>query len=297
MIFNGISAFPITPMSDERVDDTAYSQVLGRLIDAQVDSICALGSTGLYPYLNAQEKHHAISTAVEMAGDIPVLVGIGSLRLRDVLVNAEQAEQLGAKGLLLAPISYQRLFDEEVYELYRRVSESVSTPICVYDNPAATHFTFSDQLHAEVAKLKMVQSIKFPGMQFEGQGQRRVQQLKKLVPDNVTIGVSGDAFTANGIQSGCDVWYSVLAGLFPRTAQHLFEQAKLCNPEQAKQLSQKYDQLWQLFSDNLGGMRVMASAAELLGFAESPCLPAPLTGLNSESKLVLQKLISELELA
>ncbi|MEZ8321853.1 dihydrodipicolinate synthase family protein, partial [Vibrio splendidus] len=141
MIFNGISAFPITPMSDERVDDTAYSQVLGRLIDAQVDSICALGSTGLYPYLNAQEKHHAISTAVEMAGDIPVLVGIGSLRLRDVLVNAEQAEQLGAKGLLLAPISYQRLFDEEVYELYRRVSESVSTPICVYDNPAATHFT------------------------------------------------------------------------------------------------------------------------------------------------------------
>ncbi|MFA0648310.1 dihydrodipicolinate synthase family protein, partial [Vibrio cyclitrophicus] len=56
MIFKGISAFPITPMSDERIDVTAYSQILGRLINARVDSICALGSTGLYPYLNASEK-------------------------------------------------------------------------------------------------------------------------------------------------------------------------------------------------------------------------------------------------
>lgn len=297
MIFKGISAFPITPMSDERIDVSAYSQVLGRLINAGVDSICTLGSTGLYPYLNASEKHNAIATAVEVAGDIPVLAGIGSLRLRDVLANAEQAEQLGVKGLLLAPISYQRLFDEEVYELYRRVSESVSVPICVYDNPAATHFTFSHELHAEIAKLKMVKSIKFPGAQFEDQGVCRVQALRKLLPGNVTIGVSGDVFASNGIQAGCDVWYSVLAGFFPLTALHLFKQAKICSPEQAKELSLRYDRLWQLFSDNLGGMRVMVSAAELLGYAESPCLPAPLTGLNNESKLILQELISELELA
>ncbi|CAM2876851.1 dihydrodipicolinate synthase family protein [Vibrio neptunius] len=297
MIFQGISAFPITPISNEQVDTEAYYKILGRLVDAKVDSICALGSTGLYPYLNAKEKHAAISTAVEMAGSTPVLAGIGALRLRDVLANAQQAEQLGVKGLLLAPLSYQRLFDEEVYELYRCVSDNVSVPICVYDNPSATHFTFSDQLHAEIAKLKMVQSIKFPGAQFKNQGQDRVQTLKELVPEKVTIGVSGDAFASMGIQSGCDVWYSVLAGLFPRTAKHLFEQAKQSDPEQAKQLSLKYEKLWQLFSDNLGGMRVMVSAAELLGYAESPCLPAPLTGLDSESKLQLKNLISELDLA
>ena len=62
-------------------------------------------------------------------------------------------------------------------------------------------------------------------------------------------------------------------------------------------LSLKYEKLWQLFSDNLGGMRVMVSAAELLGYAESPCLPAPLSGLDSKSKIQLQNLISELDLA
>lgn len=297
MIFRGISAFPITPMTNERVDAGAYARVVSRLVDAKVDSICALGSTGLYPYLNAKEKQIAISTAVEVAGGIPVFAGIGSLRLRDVLANAEQAEKLGVKGLLLAPLSYQRLFDEEVYELYRRVSESVSIPICVYDNPAATHFTFSDQLHAEIAKLTMVQSIKFPGVQFEEHGQRRVTALREMVPNNVTIGVSGDAFACAGIQSGCDVWYSVLAGLFPRTARYLFEQARQSSPEQAIQLSRRYDKLWQLFANNLGGMRVMASTAELLGYVESPCLPAPLTGLDDESKRLMQSLISQLDLA
>ncbi|MFA0722158.1 dihydrodipicolinate synthase family protein, partial [Vibrio sp. 10N.222.49.E5] len=102
---------------------------------------------------------------------------------------------------------------------------------------------------------------------------------------------------SNGIQAGCDVWYSVLAGLFPLTALYLFKQAKISSPAQAKELSLRYDRLWQLFSDNLGAMRVMVSAAEILGYAESPCLPTPLTGLDSESKLILQEIISELDLA
>lgn len=295
-MFTGLSAFPITPFTDDQIDHSAYANLINRLADVQIDSICALGSTGLYPYLNTKEKEQAIQIAVEHADHIPVLAGIGSLRLRDVLANAEQAEKLGVKGLLLAPLSYQRLTQEEVYELYRRVAEQVSVPICVYDNPPATHFTFTDELHTEIAKLDMIKSIKFPGMPFEKNGEQRIQQLKAILPSDVTIGVSGDVFAPSGIQSGCDIWYSVLAGLFPRTAQHIFYRAQQCSSKQATELSKKFDPLWDLFSENLGGMRVMASAAEILGYAEAPCLPAPLTGLNTESQVILQKLISELEL-
>ena len=116
-MFTGLSAFPITPFTDDQIDHSAYANLINRLADVQIDSICALGSTGLYPYLNTKEKEQAIQIAVEHADHIPVLAGIGSLRLRDVLTNAEQAEKLGVKGLLLAPLSYQRLTQEEVYEL------------------------------------------------------------------------------------------------------------------------------------------------------------------------------------
>ncbi|MBD1557838.1 dihydrodipicolinate synthase family protein [Vibrio sp. S9_S30] len=295
-MFTGLSGFPITPFTHERLDHTAYANLINRLVDANLDSICALGSTGLYPYLNTEEKEQAIRIAVEHTEHVPVLAGIGSLRLRDVLANAEQAEKLGVKGLLLAPLSYQRLTEDEVYELYRRVAEQVSVPICVYDNPPATHFTFTDELHAEIAKLAMIKSIKFPGMPFEDNGEQRIQQLKAILPPDVTIGVSGDAFAPSGIQSGCDIWYSVLAGLFPRTAQYIFQHAQQCTASQATELSLNYAPLWDLFSQNLGGMRVMATAAEILGYTEAPCLPAPLTGLDLDSQARLHTLISELEL-
>ncbi len=295
-MFTGVSAFPITPLNRDTFSHNHYAKIINRVADAGVNSICAMGSTGLYPYLNHAEKQSVIQIAVEHSQDIPVLVGIGSLRLREVLENADQAQRLGAKGLLLAPISYQRLSDDEVFFLYQEVSRHTDLPICVYDNPAATHFTFSDELHFEIAKLKNIASIKFPGMAFDINGEERVETLRKQLPASVKIGVSGDAFAASGIQSGCDVWYSVLAGLFPRTALHLYHQAKQCTPTQAIALSKQYQDLWQLFDQNMGGMRVLASAAEILGYAESPCLPAPLKGLDSPSIAQLEKLIETLEL-
>ncbi len=91
--------------------------------------------------------------SVENAAEVPVVVGIGALRTRDVLANAEHAQQAGASGLLLAPVSYQKLTDDDVYNLFSTVSRAISVPLCVYDNPGTTHFTFSDELHGRIAEL------------------------------------------------------------------------------------------------------------------------------------------------
>lgn len=50
----------------------------------------------------------------------------------------------GAAGLLVAPVSYQPLTDEEVYGLFVDVDKQSSVPLIVYDSPGTTHFTFSD---------------------------------------------------------------------------------------------------------------------------------------------------------
>src|SRR5690606_16472696 len=100
--------------------------------------------------------------AVQHAGGIPVLVGIGALRTRDVLDLAEDAQRAGASAVLLAPVSYQKLRDDEVFGLYEATSRTLSVPLCVYDNPATTQFTFSDALHGRIAALPAVRSIKIP---------------------------------------------------------------------------------------------------------------------------------------
>lgn len=45
-MFTGLSAFPLTPLHDDQVDEQAFIGLVQRLAAAGVDSITALGSTG-----------------------------------------------------------------------------------------------------------------------------------------------------------------------------------------------------------------------------------------------------------
>ena len=107
--FTGLSAFPLTPLIDDRVDEGAFARLVGRLTDAGVDSITALGSTGSYAYLDVDERASVARLAVEHAGSTPVHIGVGALRTAHVLRNVEHAERAGAAGVLLAPMSYTQL--------------------------------------------------------------------------------------------------------------------------------------------------------------------------------------------
>ncbi|BBI52346.1 hypothetical protein HORIV_47670 [Vreelandella olivaria] len=85
--------------------------------------------------------------------------------------------------MLLAPVSYQKLTDDEVFDLYATVCQSLSVPLCVYDNPGTTHFEFSDELHGRIAQLSQVRSIKIPPMNSDIQAAtERVTRLRKLIP-------------------------------------------------------------------------------------------------------------------
>lgn len=134
-MFTGLSAFPLTPMNENGIDEMALIRLLKRLASAKVDSIGVLGSTGSYVYLNREERLRVTQLAIEYAEGIPIMIGISALRTRDVLQFAEDAQKVGANAVLLAPVSYQQLTDDEVYSLYETVTKSLSIPLCVYDNP------------------------------------------------------------------------------------------------------------------------------------------------------------------
>lgn len=296
-MLTGLSAFPLTPMNESAIDEAAFVRLVERLVAAGVDSIGALGSTGNYAYLSLEERARVARLAVAHAGDVPVIVGISALRTRDVLTQAEDAQAAGTSAVLLAPMSYQPLADEEVFGLFEAVSARLSVPLCVYDNPGTTRFQFSDELHGRIAALPGVASIKIPGVPAEPAAAReRVARLRALIPPKVTIGVSGDAFAATGLNAGCDVWYSVIGGLFPEAALAITRAAQAGREDEARRLGQRLEPLWALFRQHGGSLRVVATAAELLGLAEPPCLPLPLRTLEGEERQALAAVLETLAL-
>ena len=196
MLFKGLSAFPITPTNAAGVVDIpALEKVLLRLKQAGVDSVGLPGSTGLYAYLSGDQKRRAIEAAVACLGpDIPVIASAGALRTDEACQLAQDAESAGAKGILLAPVSYTPLSEEEVFQHYASVADATGLPVCVYNNPGTTHFTFTPRLLQRLGSLPQVRSVKQPG--HSGMGAEDVTALRGLFPADFSVGYSGDWFAA-----------------------------------------------------------------------------------------------------
>ncbi|MCS5723795.1 dihydrodipicolinate synthase family protein [Herbiconiux sp. CPCC 203407] len=286
-MFTGLSAFPLTPLVDDTVDLPAFERLVGGLDVAGVDSITALGSTGSYLYLDRDERRLVARAAVESAGATPVMVGIGALRTSQVQRLADDAQEAGAAAVLLAPVSYQPLTGDDVLGLYTDVTAGLSVPLVVYDNPGTTRFTFTDELYARIAALPNVASIKIPPVPADpADAAAHVQRIRALLPEHVTIGVSGDAAAVTGLEAGCDAWYSVIGGLLPEPALAITRGALAGDPaghEAAAAASARLEPLWQLFREH-GSLRVTAALAEHLGLATVPSLPLPLRGLDAAGR-------------
>ncbi|WP_190818005.1 dihydrodipicolinate synthase family protein [Saccharopolyspora pogona] len=277
-MFTGLSAFPLTPTDEVDIDEKGFARLVARLAAAGVDSIGALGSTGGYAYLTREQRARAARIAVEAAGEVPVMIGIGALRTPEVLALAEDAQNQGASAVLLAPVSYQPLTDDEVFGLYEDVTKELSVPLCVYDNPGTTHFTFGDELHGRIAALPNVGAVKIPGIPAE-QAPERIASLRGSLPDGVALGVSGDQFAAAGLNGGADLWFSVIGGLLPELCLSITRAAANGDPDRATALSDRLQPLWNLFRRH-SSLRVTSAAAEHLGLIDRPNLPRPLRGLD-----------------
>lgn len=303
-VVRGVSAFLLTPMkagevdpsnvdlgSQSELDEATFVGLVERAVAANVDSIAVLGSTGSYMYLTAAERERVVQLAVQHAAGTPVLAGVGAISTSEVLHHVRVAEAAGASGLIVAPVSYQRLNDDEVFGLFEEVTAGANVPVVVYDNPTTTGFTFSLNLYARVAALPGVASIKVPpppaGLEA---ATAHISAIRERLPAHVTIGVSGDASAALGIAAGCDAWYSVIAGVLPRAAMQLAREAREAgfDPDrvvaaETTWASGALQSLLALFAD-YGSLRVATAVAEELGLIGEGSLPRPLHGLSAAGR-------------
>lgn len=290
----GLSAFPITPcLPDGRVDTDALQGLLDRLASAGVDSIGLLGSTGSYAYLTRPERRRAVEAAVAcIAGRTKLLVGVGALRTDDAVALARDAKDAGADSGLLAPVSYAPLTDEEVFGLFDAVA-ATGLPLCIYNNPATTRFSFSPELVGRLAGVPGVIAVKNPAPPAE-ESAAAVQALRSRVPDEFSVGFSVDWHATAALRAGGDAWYSVLGGLYPATCLRLTRAAQAGDAAEVARIEGRLQPLWSLFRA-YSSYRVMHLAATLAGIPNT-APPRPVLPLDPEAARKVEQVLGDLAL-
>jgi 4-hydroxy-tetrahydrodipicolinate synthase len=289
-LFEGVSAFPPTPIDQDGVVAVDWLQRrVERLAAAGVDSIGLLGSTGAYPYLNRVQRRRAIEAAVEVArGRTPVMPGVGALRTDDACAFAADAAAAGADAVLLAPVSYTPLTEAEVFAHVKAVGEASDLPICLYNNPVTTRFTFGPDLITRLGALPTVRGAKMPA---PVDGDFRAE-LSELASSGVRIGYSGDVTAAAALSAGAAAWYSVTAGTFPKLALSLARAAAAGDLAEVERAETMFQPLWEVLKRH-GGVRTMSAAAGMLGLGDYPP-PRPLLPLTGEDREALAGAVERL---
>lgn len=277
MLFSGLCAFPITPVTQSgTVQPEALSRVLLPLRAAGVGSVGLLGSTGGFAYLDRAERRRAVTLAREVLGaEMPLMVGVGALRTDTACALARDAAEAGADALLLPAVSYTPLTQEEALAHYRAVAGATDLALCIYNNPGTTHFTFEPGLLQRLSEHPRIRAVKMPLPATQPLAED-LAQLRTLLPPGFSVGYSGDWGCAEALLAGADAWYSVIGGLLPGIALRLTAAAQTGDRATAERIDAALAPLWALFRAH-GSLRVVHAMARLTGLSDGqpprPILP------------------------
>lgn len=292
-LFQGLSAFPITPTdSAGRVNTENLGLLLERIAGTDASSVGLLGSTGGYAYLTREERRRAIEAASEyLKRRTPLIASVGAIRTDEAQALAKDAQSAGADGLLMAPVSYTPLTQEEAYQHYVAVAGETDLQLCIYNNPSTTHFTFTAELIEQLSQVPNITGIKMP-LPKDGDYASELMLLRDRTTEGFSIAYSGDWGCAAGVLAGADGWHSAVGGLFPAETMKLFKAARGGNADEVALITTFFQPLFNLCQE-FGSLRVLYAAANILSLTDAQP-HRPLLPFSSEDQMRVSSAVSEL---
>ncbi|MDF2550684.1 MAG: 4-hydroxy-tetrahydrodipicolinate synthase [Chlamydiales bacterium] len=274
----GLFTALITPFDAHgNVDLAGMQQNIEEQLDAQVDGIVVLGTTGESPTLSFDEKKEIIRCAKEtIRGQVPLIVGAGSNSTASTLQMTQLAEELRADAALLVTPYYNRPMQEGLYRHFAAVAEQTSIPLILYNIPKRAGQTLEIATLKRLSMLKNVVAIKESSgdISFIADLIAEVPDLKLLSgDDNLTLPII--AFGGRGL-------ISVLSNLLPRDVNALVKACLKQDFALAKALHLKLHPFMKaaFIETNPGPIKFMM---QQLKKAAGPCR-LPLSELSETSK-------------
>jgi len=210
----GIVPPMVTPLLDrDQLDVAGLERLLEHILAGGVNGLFILGTTGEGPSLSYRLRRELIERVCrQVAGRVPVLVGITDTAFVESVQIARQAEVSGATALVLAPPYYLPEAQPELQEYLDHLVPELPLPLFLYNMPSLTKVSF--ELPTIQRALQDQRIIGFKDSSGDLSYFEEVAELIKARPDwSLLIGPEEKLFKS--LQLGGDGGVSGGANLFP----------------------------------------------------------------------------------
>ena len=214
-LFTGAAPALVTPFTDEDdIDENAFRRLIDAQIEAGVDGLVVLGTTGENPTVSHEERRLVTDLAVEQAeGRVPVVMGTGTNSTRESVRFSKEAARAGADGLLVVGPYYNKPTQEGFFRHVAAVADAApDCPIIVYNVPGRTSFNVEADTMLRLAE-------KVPGVAGVKEASGDLEQITDLLarrPDGLAVYSGDDEMTLPLVALGGDGVVSVLSNVLPQ---------------------------------------------------------------------------------
>lgn len=235
-LFRGLYTALVTPFDAQgKVNESMLRQLLRFQIEAEVDGIVVLGTTGETPTLTEEEQEAIVAIArEETVGKLPLLVGTGSYSTAKTIEYTRQAKNLGADGALVVTPYYSRPSQEGLYQHYMALADAVDLPIIVYNIQGRTGQNLQTDILQRLAAHPNICGVK-EASASHSQIMDVIEQIGRRRP-NFAILSGDDAMTFSCTMLGGDGIISVASNLIPVSIRQLTRAALAGDVQEARRL-------------------------------------------------------------
>lgn len=228
--------------ADQSLDLDATARHFRRLVQAGVDGLVVLGTSGENTVLEAAEKEQVIELAVRtVRGAVPVLAGVAESTTAAACRSAAAAARLGADGLMVLPALVYRADAGETLAHFRAVANATPLPILAYNNPGTYGVDITPEMFVELARQPTLVAIK----ESSGDGTRFTDIISRLgARYRLFCGADGLAFES-GLLGACG-WISGFHNVFPRESLQFWRLVARGNYERAAAFNRWFMPLFHL---------------------------------------------------
>lgn len=139
-VFGRVMTAMVTAFDDQlKVDFKATERLVKHLLSSGTTCLVVSGTTGESPTLEDSEKRDLLKFVIDAAkGKAKVVMGTGYNSTAKSIKSSQEAETLGADGLLVVAPYYNKPSQAGLIKHYDDIAKSTSLPIIVYNIPGRT---------------------------------------------------------------------------------------------------------------------------------------------------------------
>ena len=289
----GVYTALVTPFSSNTIDYRSLRTLLEQQIDAGVQGLVLLDTTGEGSTIDATERKQLLSfVSQNVHQKLPIWVSIQANCTIRALHLMEEAEAFGIDGFLIVTPYYNRPTQSGLYLHFATLAKATQKPICLHSSP----FRCGVELTTETIQRLRKTHPNLVALKESGGSCNRVAQLMKENDADFHVLAGEDAFALPFFALGAKGVISVAANWIPKEMVHLFQKVSENDFEGAANINRRYYPLFRALTLETNPVPIKYVLHQA-GILSSPDVRLPLCPLSTSNAAALDHILCTLQKA